>query len=75
MAAQQTDIRIVKHSSPASEEDARRKAEFDQSMVMIRHRVRYADPISAEYFFRQMMGECKTLARRFGLKVLPDDAG
>lgn len=62
------NILIVKKIAPATEDQARRKAEFDSSMVMIRHHVRFTtEREAAEYFIRAMARECDTLARRFGI--------
>jgi hypothetical protein len=75
MATNLNTLTIVKRPAPSGEEECQRKAEFDASMVMIRHRVRFADSSSAEYFLRELTRECKSLSRRFGLKVLQDDGG
>ncbi len=69
MVVRAADMQIVEKPRPQSREEARAKADFDQSMVMIRHQVEFADTRAAEYFFREMMRECRTLSRRFGLKI------
>lgn len=38
-------------------------------MVIVRHRVKFAERDAGEYFFREMMRECRTLALRFNLKI------
>lgn len=69
MAAIPADIKLVKRAA-LPEDVARRKAEFDSSMVMIRHHVKFAiTREDAEYFFRQLMAEASLLSRRHGLKV------
>jgi len=57
-------------SAPANKEEARAKAEFDSNMKMIAHHVDWAEsPEAAEYFFRQLMKQCRSLSDRFGLKI------
>jgi len=73
MSAKEEQIRpitLVKRSSPVSEVAAHSKAEFDRDMVMIRHRVEYADKDAALYFYRELMRETQKLAKRFGLKTI-----
>lgn len=71
MATRSIDIQIVKaSSSPETETIARRKAEFDSSMVMVRHHVKFATTHDdGEYYFRELVREINVLRRRFGLKV------
>lgn len=69
MALRETNIKIVKQTSPATEEEYRRKAEFDSSMVMVRHHVKYADREAAEYFFRQLTQQTRALSNRYGFKL------
>lgn len=68
MALRESDIHIVSPTSPATREDARAKARFDSSMVIICDEVKYADREAAEYFFRRMLAQCKGMASRYGFK-------
>lgn len=69
MALRESDVRVVK-PSPATEAEARRKADFDSSMVLVRHHVKFADHDAAEYFYREILREAKSLSLRFGFKGL-----
>jgi hypothetical protein len=51
-------------------ERKRARAEFDSSMVMIRYHVGEADKESAEYYFQQLMAQCRFLSRRFGFRIV-----
>lgn len=69
MAATERLITVVR-KAPATVDAARRKAEFDSTMVMLRHHLKYTDTKEdASYKVRQMMVEIAHLADRFRVKV------
>lgn len=59
----------IRKRTPETEEDCRKKAEFDSQMMLIRHQVKFTDKAGAEYMFRELMDQVKFLSRRFGLKL------
>lgn len=70
MALQEREINKLTRAAPATREEAWVKAEFDSHMKMITHHVDWTEsPEAAEYFFRQLMTQCRSLSRRFGMKI------
>lgn len=71
MSLPQRQIKIAPQSTPVAPKVNRRtKAEFDSHMAMLRFLVEESDNRETdEYLFRQLMQQCKILAKRNEFRV------